>query len=84
MDARFQGHDIITSWAFTTILRSYKMTGDMIKSGKILRSYMPEDIISYKNFDFIGDRINENISFMDSGKKQLLKMVKDVVSKDKK
>ena len=23
---------------------------------------MPEDIISYKNFDFIGDRINENIS----------------------
>ncbi len=23
MDARFQGHDIITSWAFTTILRSY-------------------------------------------------------------
>ena len=45
---------------------------------------MPEDIISYKNFDFIGNRINENISFMDSGKKQLLKMVKDVVSKDKK
>ncbi|WP_287950857.1 valine--tRNA ligase [Acidiplasma sp.] len=23
MDVRFQGHDIITSWAFTTILRSY-------------------------------------------------------------
>jgi valyl-tRNA synthetase len=23
MDSRFQGHDIITSWAFTTILRSY-------------------------------------------------------------
>ncbi len=63
---------------------SYKMTGDMIKSGKILRSYMPEDIISYKNFDFIGDRINENISFIDNGKKKLLKMVKDVVSEDKK
>ncbi|WP_287961166.1 hypothetical protein [Acidiplasma sp.] len=60
------------------------MTGDMIKSGKILRSYMPGDIISYKNFDFIGDRINENISFMDNGKKNLLKMVKDVVAKDKK
>ena len=45
---------------------------------------MPEDIISYKNFDFIGDRINENISFIDNGKKKLLKMVKDVVSEDKK
>ncbi len=29
MDARFQGHDIITSWAFTTILRSYLHYGEI-------------------------------------------------------
>ena len=59
---------------------SYKMTGDMIRSGKALKPYMPEDVVSYRNFDFIRDKIENNISSMDNSKNRLLKMVKDIIS----
>ena len=59
---------------------SYKMTGDMIRSGKALKPYMPEDVVSYRNFDFIRDKIENNISSMDNSKKKLLKRVNDIIS----
>jgi argininosuccinate lyase len=58
---------------------SYKMTGDMIKSGKTLKSYMPKDINTYDNFEFVKKIVENNIFSIDRGKEKLLEMVKSII-----
>jgi argininosuccinate lyase len=59
---------------------SYRIVGDMVKLGKELEPYMPEDIITYKNFNFIKDLLDNNISYIENGKKNLLKLVNEAIS----
>ncbi|WP_337860693.1 lyase family protein [Ferroplasma sp.] len=59
---------------------SYRITGDMIRSGKELKSYMPDDITTYSDFNFIKNMLNNNIFSIEKGKKTILKLVNDAVS----
>jgi argininosuccinate lyase len=58
---------------------SYRMVGDMIKSGNELKSYNPEDVITYGDFDFIRQIVDENASYMESCRNSLLGMIKEVI-----
>jgi argininosuccinate lyase len=58
---------------------SYRTTGDMIKSGKQLKSYIPEDVTTYTDFNFIRDIVDANITYVEESRDKLLKMIDDIL-----
>ncbi len=58
---------------------SYRMVGDMIKSGKGLKPYTPADVITYNDFNFIKQVVDENTSYLDNSRNRFLDTIKDII-----
>ncbi|WMT51577.1 MAG: lyase family protein [Ferroplasma sp.] len=58
---------------------SYRMVGDKIKSGNRLKSYVPADVITYRDFNFIKQIVDGNTSYLETSRKRLLDTIGDIV-----
>ncbi len=58
---------------------SYIKTGNKIKNGIPLETYIPEDVTSFENFDFIKNMLDTDINNRNDGIKNLLNLVKSVI-----